>query len=250
MSKKRLIDSLQELNFSKNDAEVYLALVKLGTTTAGPIITETQFHRNVVYSSLDHLEKRRLVSVKTIRGRKRFSVSNPNLLAEDFSRKADIAQRLSKEIKKELTHSSQEITVHQGNEEFLSLLMSMMKLTKGEEVLVLGAGGEQFMEQTMLKIWDEYHNEVKRLKMKIRLLCYENQRDAIEPEIKGIKNYRVKYLSDEFENPAGLQIYPAANTVFNLIYPDETNPITVIKIVSESLSKGYENLFRNLWKIN
>jgi sugar-specific transcriptional regulator TrmB len=42
---------LQKIGFLANDAVVYLKLIDMGTSSAGPIIASTGLHRNVVYTS-------------------------------------------------------------------------------------------------------------------------------------------------------------------------------------------------------
>lgn len=241
---------LLELGFTANDAAVYLGLLKHGPCNAGPIITETGFHRNIVYTSLEHLGARKLVSEKTIRGRTQFAVTDPSRLADEFDGKAQLAKELSKELHARLTTSPQEITVHQGNEEYLSLLTGLIKaLPKGATKYVLGTGDGAFMQETMLPIWEEYHRAAHAQKLAIRMIGYEPQRTAIEPSTRKEGMYQVKYLPANLENPSGIHIYPAIGVVLNIIYSNAQTPVTAIKIKSESLTTGYLNLFENLWKM-
>lgn len=241
---------LLELGFTANDAKVYLALLKHGPCNAGPLITETEFHRNIVYTSLEHLRVRKLVTEKIIRGRTQFAVTDPIRLADEFQEKAFLAKELSHELHARLTIAPQEITVHQGNEEYLSLLTSTIKsLPKGATKYVLGTGDESFMKETMLPIWEEYHQTARAQKLMIRMIGYEPQRKAIQPWIKKEGIYEMKYLPANLENPSGMHIYPDASVVLNIIYSNEQAPVTAIKIRNEALTKGYLNLFENLWKM-
>lgn len=243
------IFDLEKLGFSQNDAMVYLALVELGTSTSNPIISKTGLHRSIVYTSLEHLVARKLVAEKEIKGKKTFSAVSPSLLVEEFAEKHRLADQIAGEISQKLKADTREITIHQGNEEYLSLLVSLLKsLPKGGTKYVLGTGGEDFMKQTMLPIWRRYHKVAHAQNIKIKMIGYESQRFAIEPHTKKEGNYEVKYLPSEMENPAGIHIYPEADTVLNIIYSDEFNPVTAIKIKNKAFVRSHLNLFNSLWQ--
>jgi predicted transcriptional regulator len=245
-----LSQDLLRLGFSANDAAVYLALLKQGPCMAGPLITETKFHRNIVYTSLEHLQARKLVSEKTIKGRKQFMVTDPERLAAEFSEKAVMAKTVSHELRTRLTIIPQEITIHQGNEEYETVLTSIIRsLPKGATKYVLGTGGEAFMQETMIPIWEAYHRVVHAQHLKIRMIGYEPQRRAIDPWTAKEEIYETRYLPPQLENPSGIHIYPEVDTVLNIIYSNEQTPVTAIKIQNAALTKGYLHLFQNLWKI-
>ena len=46
---------LEKLGLNRNEAEVYVDLLKLGQTSAGELIRRTGFHRNIVYDNLEKL---------------------------------------------------------------------------------------------------------------------------------------------------------------------------------------------------
>ncbi len=242
------LDRLQSLDFSANDAVVYRALLKHGPCQAGPLISETGFHRNIVYTSLAHLVDRKLVAERLVRGKAQFMATDPTFLADIFADKAALAARVAEEIRIEQAHPAQEITVHRGNEEYLSLLVSLLKrMPRGSKKYVLGTGGEAFMRVTMRPIWNAYHEVARSQDVRIHMIGYESQRGAIEPWIQKESLYNVHYLSPTLENPSGIHIYPDLDTVLNIIYSDDHEPVTAIKIGNAALARGYLQLFHNLW---
>lgn len=245
-----LKDSLIQLGFPAAEAEVYLALLAMGSAQTGPIISKTQLHRNVVYTALSHLTKKKMVSEKIVRGVKHFSVTEPLNFSDEFEQKAQIAKNVAKEIFEAMPRVQQEITVHQGNEEYLQLLTSLLaSMPKGSTKFVIGTGGEDFMQATMRPIWKKYHKVARAQKIKIKMISYESQRNAIAKDIAREGVYEVIYLADQIENPSGVHVYPEIDTVLNIIYSDRNNPVTAIRIKNKSLVLGYLNLFGNLWKL-
>ena len=242
---------LQKLGFSEHDAEIYLTLVELGTVTANPLISKTGLHRSVVYTSLDRLISRKLVEVKDVKGKKTFTVISPALLVEEFEEKRIIAEKVSNNVLARMKIEPQEITIHQGNDEYLALLSSCIKsMPKGSTKYVLGTGGEDFMELTMLPLWKKYHRVAHDQKINIKMIGYGQQRKSIEPHTSKEGIYEVKYLPSEMENPAGVHIYPEIGVVLSIIYSNKITPVTAIKIKNEALVQGYLNLFENLWKLD
>ena len=63
---------LEELGLTKNESKVYLALLELGSTAAGPLIKKIGMHRAAVYDIIDLLTGKGLVSYVIKANRKYF----------------------------------------------------------------------------------------------------------------------------------------------------------------------------------
>ncbi len=249
MAYLKLDSYLKSLDFTENEAKTYSTLLELGQSPAGPIIAKTGLHRNIIYTALEHLTLRKLVSEKQIKGKKLYSINNPEVLEHEYDEKAQTAKAFAASVQELIEAPIQEISIHQGNDEYLNLLTGIIRtLPKGATKYVLGTGGEAFMANTMRPIWKKYHKAAHQQEIKIKMLGYESQRQSIDPDVKPEGMYEVKYLPDDIENPSGLHIYPEVDTVLNIIYSDNTKPVTAIKIKDKSLVQGYLNLFNNLWK--
>tara|TARA_Y100001970_G_C13895830_1_gene681051 strand:- start:181 stop:756 length:576 start_codon:yes stop_codon:yes gene_type:complete len=178
-----------------------------------------------------------------------YVASNPEGLTADFSRKLEQAQQATKSIKEILSETIQEISTHRGNTEYEHLLTSLiLSLPKGATKYIIGTGGSDFMEQTMIPIWKKYHKAAKKQDLKIKAIAYASQKDDLEAILQKEGIYNVQYLSDAPGNPSGIHIYPELDTVLNIIYSTETKPVVAIKIVDSDLVQGYLNLFQGLWK--
>ncbi len=250
MAEKQIKSALLALGITEHETDVYLTLAELGACTSGPLIAKTGLHRNVVYTALEHLIDRKFVLESQVRGKKQFVVADPTVIAREFSQKAEIARNAADEIGIIAKREKQEISVHEGNEEYLALLTGLIRqLPRGGTKYVLGTGGEEFMALTMRPIWRKYHKVVKEQGIQIRMIAYESQRSAIAHDVDKEGMYDVRYLPDEIENPAGVHIYPEASTMLNIIYSTENHPVTAIRIKNDELARGQLNLFKNLWKM-
>lgn len=252
MKNTELKNALLLLGLSQNEIEVYLILAGLGACTSGPIIEKTGLHRNVVYTALEHLIARKYVVESQARGKKQFVLADPEVIFDEFRRKADIAEEVSVELAAATQRQKQEITIHEDNDEYLSLLLGLMRSSSAvpKVVYVLGTGGEAFMKNTMRPLWRKYHKVAREEGIHIRMISYESQRDALQDDVaKDADLYDVRYLPDDIENPAGMQVYPWAATILNVIYSTDDQPVSVIRIKNADLAEAQLHLFTNLWKI-
>jgi sugar-specific transcriptional regulator TrmB len=249
MNKYNVKSTLLNLDFTPNDADVYLTLIKLGLATADAIIKETGLHRNLVYTSLNHLISKKLISEQIIHSKKNFSANNPQSLADDFSERAILAKEAVKEIEKSIPRDRQEISIHQGNDEYFKMQIGLINmLPKGATKHIMGTGGQAFMENTMIPFWKPYHKAALNQNLKIRMISYENQISSIKSLADETGIYETRYLPANTENPAGIHIYPEIDTVLNIIYSDDKHPVTAIKIKNKALTESYLKLFNNLWE--
>lgn len=251
MDKKALKSALISLGLTEHESLVYLELALLGASSSGPLIKKTGLHRNVVYTSLEHLIERKFVLESQIKGKKQFVVADPSIIEQEFSQKLDIAKDVAQQVAALGVHPIQEITVYEGNEAYLTLLTDLIKqIPRGGTSYILGTGGEEFMELTMRKLWDRYHKAVRAQGIKIRMISYESHRGMLEKDLTGQKDlYDIRYLPDKVENPSGVRVYPEAGVIVNMIFSTSTQPVTAIRIKNDDLVRGQLNLFENLWEM-
>ncbi len=70
--------------FTKKEANIYLAVLEAGETTVGRIATKTRIKRSTVYTILEGLIYRGLLSEQSQKGIKRISALPPQVLIERF----------------------------------------------------------------------------------------------------------------------------------------------------------------------
>ena len=80
---------LEELGLSRNEARIYLFLLRKGETSTGPIIKETGIANSRVYESLNSLIEKGLVSFNIQRKCKYFKANEPKALLEREKGKLD-----------------------------------------------------------------------------------------------------------------------------------------------------------------
>jgi len=75
---------LIKLGFNKNEAIVYLSLIKFKKADALQIIKDTKFHKNIVYDNLEKLIDKGLVTFVMENSKKSFQLAPSNMLIQFF----------------------------------------------------------------------------------------------------------------------------------------------------------------------
>lgn len=241
------IKDLLQLGFNKNEAIVYLSLIKFNVADARRIIQDTKFHKAIVYDNLDKLLDKGLVCVYTENRKKIFKISNPNSLVEFFNEKEkqvinqkQIAKKIAKQIVQVKTPEleDQVAEVHRGIKAIRNFYYKSLESKK--DYVVLGAPKEsvEIMGQIF---WKNYH--LKRIRKKISInMIFNSSLKKFGESLKN-KYTKIKYFEQEFEPLTETHIQED----FVAIIVWTKDPILFL-IKNDSVSKSYLKFFEKLWK--
>lgn len=88
-----MIEQVLTLNgFTDKEAKIYLAALEMGEATIGGIATRTRLKRSTVYSLVEELLNRGILSIQKRRGVKRISALPPQVLIERFRHAMGLAE--------------------------------------------------------------------------------------------------------------------------------------------------------------
>ncbi len=87
VSDDQIIESLQELGFTLNDARVYLALVQFGQSTPAKLATRCSVDRARVYDSLKRLAAQHYIGQESVKNRPTYWAENPAIVFGEVERK-------------------------------------------------------------------------------------------------------------------------------------------------------------------
>src|SRR3989344_8689759 len=93
------LEPLRELGLTEGEIKVYLALTELGESTSGPIVDKAGVSISKVYTILERLVKRGLVSHIVKNNTKYFSAANPDRLLYYLRQKEDLLKQQEKSLK-------------------------------------------------------------------------------------------------------------------------------------------------------
>jgi len=241
---------LKKAGLSGNEIKVYVALLKLGSVTAGEIIKKTELHRAGTYDTLERLMDKGLVSYVIKANRKYFEASSPDNLVEVIEKKEEELQKDKDNIKqiipeldamRLLSKQSQEVTLFKGNKGIQSVLEHALC---AKTICVLGGYSKEAegMKYCSKFILPRFHKE--RIKKKIRMnFVFPKKSITRGKQLKGSPYTRVKVLDQEFASLTGIQIYDK----FVSIILWSKDPIAIL-MKSKEISNSYKHYFNYIWK--
>jgi sugar-specific transcriptional regulator TrmB len=238
---------LKEFGLTDNEIKLYLKLLELGSATSGELMKELRFYSKTIYELLDKLIDKGLVSFVIKANTKYFEAENPEKFLDIISEEEKELKTKEENIKKiipelvlkrKLSKEPQEATIYKGKRGMKSVFEDMLK-QKGE-ILVFGGGGK--FKAALGPYSELWHKKRKKAGIKLRLLWNKKLRNK-KKDLEEYKLLQVKFLPEEFENPAPAIIYKdkVAITVWS------EQPIATL-IRSKDVAKSHRSYFNTLWK--
>ena len=93
-----LKENLERVGLSSSETNVYLNLLKMGSSKAGKISKECQINRTTTYDALKRLQEKGLVSYVIKANRKWFEAVEPGRLLDYLKEKEDYLQKILSEL--------------------------------------------------------------------------------------------------------------------------------------------------------
>ena len=236
-----LENQLSKLGFSPNEVKVYLTLFELGKVRAGGIIESTGLHRNIVYTALEELIKRELVTKTMVGGVAEYVANEPDNLVREIEQKKQLAKQVAEELKKKQTEKPREIIVYEGFEGIKKSREKVFNYKKGDELYVLGASSLSSTPEYE-KYWKKFHQRRESLGIGLKIL-YESRINRADVEWrKNLLLTKVKYLPPGLDSPVW---FAAIGDNLEIGVPSD-NPL-IFNIRSRQAVEGVKKYFDYLW---
>jgi len=242
---------LEEIGLTPGEIKTYLALLKLGSASTGPIAKQSQVSRSKLYSILDKLEKKGLVSHVEQNNVTHFQAVEPSKIKDYLLKKEEGLKKLKIEFEQflpqlEVAYESKEkvqnVKVYQGmNGLSTAHEHTYIKLKKGEEYYYMGIPKDQPRSHHLY--WQRDHLRRIRARIKCKLLFNtETPKDVLVNRIS-YKGCKARYMPISIKSPTSFLIYKDTT----MIYISSENPIT-IEILSQEIADAFKVYFEEFWK--
>lgn len=230
-----LKQNLRQLGFTPNQADVYLALLDLGQTKAGPIVSRLGIHRHIIYRALDDLLAKKMVGKIIKRGVAYFNAANPEPLQQEFKNQYELARQVTKRLKTHVRLTPTEVSVLAGKSGLVNLYRLL--INAGENIYVLGG---KFEIINRLKgdaaIWEKMF--VRRKVKHFVLAQGETKISRWRRELG-----EIRFLPKSFPATPHV-IWIAGDIVAQVLWEDQE---TFIVIKNKRIAESYRHYFRLLW---
>lgn len=238
------IEVLEDFGLSEGEAKVYLALIDLGSTLAGPIIKKTGLHRGTTYQILQRLMEKGLAS-SIIKGKKQyFEAVNPDRLIDSLKEKEENLKEILPRLKEKLESNKekQEVTVYYGVKGIKSAMDKMLEELKHKgEYYDFGVSG--LFQEVMKDYWYLWQKRKKDYKIKSYVIFNEDLKKnnpTLVQEYFGESRFHPK----EYSSITDTIIYK--ETVILFVWT--AKPVFAIVIKNKDNAESYKNQFKLMWK--
>lgn len=235
---------LETLGLTSREVECYLALLRLGSSTAGDMVRESGIPSSKIYEVLDKLIKQGLVNFIVKGKTKHFSASEPEVLLEMAEEKKELIKRIIPELKsKQNSVKKEEVVMYEGFEGLKTALRKVLRvLKKGEEYFVYISPHENLNSEPSKFFYNSFNLQRQEAGIITKLLININQKEIMKKEyLQTLKRKDVRFTSFRF--PSRIGVFKN-----HVLIVSEGRGISTILIHSEDIYKKYKDFFLYLWK--
>ena len=238
--------NLEEIGLTEGESKVYLSLLKLGTSTIGKIIKESQVSNSKIYDILDRLNKKGLVGISIINNVKHFEAKSPSAINDLISDKEKNIKKIKEEIPRlqkmyEYAEPIQEAEILQGIrgiKTFTELILNRLK--KGDIFYILGAPSEA--NELMGAYFQDWHTRRVKKGVKCKILYNKDAKKWAEKRSQTSLT-EIKFLPESVKTPALIDI--GKDYVATILFGER--PLCIV-IKNKKIYESYLSYFELLWK--
>ena len=231
---------LEDIGLTNAEIKVYLALLELGSSTAGPILEKTGLQNSVVHMTLNKLIEKGLVSFVKEGRRNVYQATNPKHIVEYIDEKRERFEEILPQLlaTQHMAKEKPEVIVYRGLKGIRELLYELLE-AGGKEHHTFGSTRKSLMMGDAW--WVSYHRKRAKKGIKAKLLFNESLK-FWKAEVKYPKS-EVKYTKVGFE--------PLTETIIRndkiglIIWSDK--PIGIL-IHQKEAADSYDKFFQMMWK--
>jgi sugar-specific transcriptional regulator TrmB len=231
---------LEDIGLSNAEIKVYLTLLELGTSTAGPILEKSGLQNSVVHMTLNKLIERGFVTFVKEGKRNHYQAANPKHIIDFINEKKERFQEILPELllKQKQSKEKPEIITFRGINGIKELLMELLE-AGGKEHHTFGSTAKSLMLGDAW--WVSYHKKRAERGIKAKLLFNESLA-YWKAEVKYPKS-EIKYTKAGFE--------PLTETIIRndkigiIVWTDK--PLGII-IHQKEAAESYDKFFQLMWK--
>lgn len=233
---------LEDLGLTGVEIKVFLTLMDLGSSSAGPIVEKSGLQNAVVHRAFHSLAEKGFITYIYKGKIKVYQAIEPKLLLNFLDDKKARLEKILPELeaKRGLQKEKPKAVIFQGSRGIKELLNLMLETDKKEYV---SYGGAQKSDEILgTYFWENFHKKRIKKKIKAKLLFHASLKWWGE-QLNKKPLTKVKFTQKEFEELTETVI--CGDKVGIIIYLD--NPFGFL-IKEENAAESYRKFFELLWK--
>lgn len=228
---------LEDIGLTNAEIKIYLALLELGDSTAGPIIEKTGLQNSVVHMTLRKLVEKGFISFIKKGKVKHYQATDPqNIIKFIEEKKKRFETILPQLLLKQQKQEKQEAEIYEGFKGLKNASYEAIKdAKKGDEWLFFAFYTENPDDfENVYNFYNEFEKERKKLGIVVK---------GIAPSrLKGKFKGRKDIIYIDFPIPTNINLFK--NKV--MLTPWEDKQITIV-VHSKQLAESFRQYFYSIW---
>ncbi len=239
-------EKLIELGLSKNEATIYLFLLKNPNITTGKIIKETKIANSRVYESLNTLISKGLATYTVQKEGKHFQAERPEKFIELEEERKKKIEQLVPELSKIKSISKETTTaVYEGFEGFKTAFKKIIDDCKPEETIhILGFSEQPYATESLQIFLNNMNLKSADKKQKLKILLDSSVKNTLGKDREKEKFTEVKYMPKGYISPGAIDVFQD----YVYIFLWEEKPY-VFMIKNQRIADSFKQYFNFLWRI-
>lgn len=242
------VELFQNLGLSKNEAEIYEALLELGEASVSTISAKTNINRRNIYDVLNRLMEKGLVFILLEKGDNKYKPADPGKLMEVIKEKEATLQQtlpalenLYRSIPKE-----NEVMIYKGPEGWKNYMRDMLRI--GEPGYFISAKGG-WLDDRVENFFPKFIQETKKQKMKFYHLFDWRVKEECPQILKYVTN-NYKFLPKEYPTPSAIDIFgDHVNILANVHLGSQEEDFSFTVIVNQQIADSFRMWFKYMWDL-
>lgn len=245
--------ALQNIGLTDGEIRVYLALVKLGPSTTGPITNESGVSSSKIYHILEKLLQKGIISFIIKEKTRHYQAEDPAKLRDYINKKEKDFQEQKKEINKliprlrlqqQLEKTKSEAQIYEGFRGIQTIAERMYsRLRKGD--IFYNIGIPSFQEEKYHSYWHEDHLKRIKLGIKCQLLFNIGTPKQVLKNRNSYKGCDARYMPLPMETPTWILGYKDVSAI--ILQSDEP---MAIEIHNKEIAHSFKQYFEAFWKMS
>ncbi len=242
------IELLQELGLSKNESQIYEALLRGGELSVGQISVNSKVHRRNVYDALRRLIDKGLAFEILERSENRYQAVEPVKLMELVKEKEERVRLALPGLEEMYASVPQEqaVYMYRGLEGWKNYMRDIIRL--GEDFYCIGGKGG-WMDESTRNFFPQFINDAERKGIKFFHL-FDHEVKKSEHEIIRYVGDQYKFLPQKYSTPASIDIFgDRVNIVSSIHLGGIDEDISFTVVVNAAIANAFRSWFQLMWDL-
>lgn len=254
------IKLIQEAGLTEGEAKVYLALLKLGTSTSGPIVEKSGVANSIIYRILNGLIEKGLVSYIIKEKTKYFTAATPSNILNYIEERKEKLDDSKKAIENQIPFllsmvnntNEMDVQIFEGFKGFITAWEICYIKLKNKNDEMHSWGVYPMQEERFHTYWERDHKRREKEGFKIKILFNQGTDEEILSNRNNFKGCDARYMPTNIKTPAWFVTYKDTTIIALQTRKFEDNnkiekPVAIV-ITSQEIADTFEAYFQDLWK--